>query len=55
MSQVRKLLNGDKVPKHKYGRLIINGIDHGNSEDVYRQFAQHAKAQDPGQSEAYAA
>ena len=55
MSQVRKLLKGDKVPKYKYGHLIINGIDHGNSEDVYRQFAQYAKTQDPGQSEAYAA
>ena len=55
MSQVRKLLKGDKVSKYKYGHLIINGIDHGNSEDVYRQFAQYAKTQDPGQSEAYAA
>lgn len=55
MSQVRKLLNGNKIPKYKYGHLIINGIDLGNSEDIYKQFVQHAKNQDPGQSEAYAA
>ena len=55
MSQVRKLLNGEKIPKHKYGHLIIDGIDHGNSEDVYKQFAQHAKLQDSGQGAAYSA
>ena len=55
MSQVRKLLNGSNVPKYKYGHLIIDGIDLGNSEDVYKQFAQHAKLQDSGQGEAYSA
>lgn len=55
MSQVRKLLEGNKIPKYKYGHLIIDGIDLGNSEDVYKQFAQHAKLQDSGQGAAYSA
>lgn len=53
MSQVRKLLKGQNIPKYKYGHLIIDGIDYGNSEDVYRQFAEHAKLQDPSQGASY--
>ena len=53
MSQVRKLLKGQNIPKYKYGHLIIDGIDYGNSEDVYKQFAEHAKLQNPSQGASY--
>ena len=53
MSQVRKLLKGQNIPQYKYGHLIIDGIDYGNSEDVYRQFAEHAKLQNPSQGASY--
>ena len=52
MSQVRKLKNGG-IQKYKYGSIIIDGINYGNSEEVYRQFAEHAKLQDPRQGAAY--
>ena len=52
MSQIRKLQGGKNVPKRKYGHLIIDGIDHGDSEEVYRQFAEHAKLH-PEQGESY--
>ena len=51
MSQVRKLQTGGKTT---YGHLIIDGIDHGNSEETYRQFSEHAKLQDSRQGAAYA-
>ena len=52
MSQVRKLKNGG-VPKYKYGSIIIDGINYGNSEDTYRQFANYLSVQDPRQGPAH--
>ena len=55
MSQVRKLLKlqpGGTTPK-TYGHLIIDGIDLGNSEDLYRQFAEHAKLQNAAYGPSY--
>lgn len=63
MSQIKKLKNGsiikaqpgDKIPenKSKYGNLIIDGINYGNSEEVYKAFANYAKTQNINQGEFY--
>lgn len=52
MSQVKKLQQGNKIPK-TYGHLIVDGIDYGNSEELYNAFAQHAKQQQLNQGEFY--
>ena len=65
MSQVKhyktggvvKAENGTKTEEQKatktYGHLIIDGIDYGNSEDVYNAFAQHARNQGLSQGQFY--
>ncbi len=52
MSQVKKLQTGGNTPK-QYGHLIVDGIDYGNSEELYNAFARHAKAQHINQGEFY--
>ena len=67
MSQIRKFKNGsvfkeqnggkdtpkpDEQPK-KYGHLWVDGIDYGDSEDVYNAFAAHARSQNLNQGEFY--
>ena len=55
MSQVKKLQNGGKTQEttKKYGHLIVDGIDYGNSEELYNAFARHAHAQDLNQGQFY--
>lgn len=55
MSQVKKLQNGGKTQEttKKYGHLIVDGIDYGNSEELYNAFAGHAHAQDLNQGQFY--
>ena len=53
MSQIRKLQTGGKT-NSQYGHLIIDGIDYGNSKDVYEQFANYSKLQDSSQGKSYA-
>lgn len=52
MAQVKKLSGGETIPK-KYGHLIIDGIDLGNTEEVYNAFARHAKTQNLNQGRFY--
>lgn len=63
MAQVKKFLNGsvikaeegNKSPESQrtYGHIWVDGIDYGNSEDVYNAFAQHARNQGLNQGEFY--
>lgn len=52
MAQYKKLLEGEKIPK-TYGHLWVDGIDYGNSEEVYNAFANHARSQGLNQGEFY--
>lgn len=52
MSQVKKLQTGGSSPK-TYGHLIVDGIDYGNSEELYNAFANHARSQGLNQGEFY--
>ena len=53
MSQiVKKLQTGGSSPK-TYGHLWVDGIDYGNSEEVYNAFANHARSQGLNQGEFY--
>lgn len=52
MSWVKKFQEGGKSTK-QYGHLIINGIDLGNSEEMYNAFARHAQRQDIKQGKFY--
>ena len=55
MSQVRKLQKGGNTPKEEkqYGHLWVDGIDLGNSEEVYNAFANYAKNQALNQGKFY--
>lgn len=66
MGQVRKYKQGSTVKAEKgtsnvpkepekstYGHLWVDGIDYGNSEEVYNAFAQHARSQNLNQGEFY--
>ena len=37
MSQVRKLLNGNKVPKHQYGKVIIGSKTFDMNDEAIRK------------------
>ena len=42
MSQVRKLLNGNKIEKHQYGHVIIGSNDYDmNDETIRKDFEQY--------------
>ncbi len=49
---MKKFQEGGKSTK-QYGHLIINGIDLGNSEEMYNAFARHAQRQDIKQGKFY--
>lgn len=60
--KIKKLLHGSTIKaeggiktnsEKEYGHLIVDGIDYGNSEDVYNAFAQHARNQGLNQGEFY--
>jgi len=59
MSQAKilKMQEGNKTPAPKqekqYGHLWVDGVDYGNSEDVYNAFAQYARGQNLDQGEFY--
>lgn len=65
MSQIHKLKNGSVIKAEKgtpstpepkqsqYGHLWVDGIDYGNSEDLYKAFAAHAHSQKLNQGEFY--
>lgn len=60
MAQVKNILkmeNGDKTPapkqEKKYGHLWVDGIDYGNSEEIYNAFANYARSQNLNQGEFY--
>lgn len=55
MSQVKKLQKGGNTPKEEkqYGHLWVDGIDLGNSEEVYNAFANYAKNQALNQGKFY--
>lgn len=52
MSWVKKFQEGGKSTK-QYGHLRINGVDLGNSEEMYNAFARHAQRQDIRQGKFY--
>lgn len=65
MGQVKKILTasagtkdvtsseGNNTQEKTYGHIWVDGIDYGNSEDVYNAFAQHARSQSLNQGEFY--